>query len=187
VTRRADHWKGADLSKAPNRGIIGSEPSAIERMPVDIANRLLNDLNERRVAGGILMRISRSPVLAALGWVLLAGAAAAKPDHIAYNAVLYIERDVSSAPIARIPAGTLIDLVRRDKVWSMVSFDGKTGYLLSNLLVGGPDTHPGIPRGFYPSGGSTAAQRRVDPMPEGPYSYYFAGRYGYFGGLGALR
>jgi hypothetical protein len=124
------------------------------------------------------MRTSRSSLFAILGWVLLASAAAAKPDHLAYDAVLYAERDMSSAPIARIPAGTLIHLVRRDKVWSMVSFDGESGYLLSNLLVGGPDTHPGTPRGFYPSGGSSALLRGVDPMPAGPYSYYFTGRYG---------
>ena len=132
------------------------------------------------------MRISRSSLFAILGWTILASAAAAKPGHLAYNAVLYVDRDMSSAPIARIPAGTLIHLVRRDKVWSMVSFDGQTGYLLSNLLVGGPDTHPGAPRGFYPSGGDTAT-RGVAPMPAGPYSYYFTGRYGYWWGLGALR
>jgi hypothetical protein len=132
------------------------------------------------------MRISRNSLFAILGWVLLAGAAAAKPGHLAYNAVLYAERDMGSAPIARIPAGTLIHLVRRDKVWSMVSFDGETGYLLSNLLVGGSNTHPGIPRGFYPSGGDIAI-RRVDPMPAGPYSYYFTGRYGYWSEFGVLR
>jgi hypothetical protein len=132
------------------------------------------------------MRISRSFLFAILGWSLLANGAAARPDHLAYSAVLYAERDMSSAPIARIPAGAPIHLVRREKVWSMVSFDGETGYLLSNLLAGGPNTHPGIPRGFYPSGGDTAI-RRVDPMPAGPYSYYFTGRYGYWSELGLLR
>lgn len=127
------------------------------------------------------MRIAWNFLFAILAWVFLASAGAAKPAYLAYNAVLYGERDLSSAPITRIPAGTLIHLVRRDKVWSIVSFDGNTGYLLSNLVAGGRDTHPGIPPGLYPMGSSSAVLREVDPMPAGPYSYYLAGRYGYWG------
>jgi len=133
------------------------------------------------------MRIARNSFFAIMSWVLLAGGAAAGPAHLAYNAVLYGERDLGSARIARIPAGTPIHLVRRDKIWSMVSFDGETGYLLSNLVVGGHDTRPGIPPGLYPSGGPSTLPRRVDPMPAGPYSYYFTGRYGYWWGWRVFR
>jgi hypothetical protein len=133
------------------------------------------------------MWIARSTLFAVLGCVLLASAAAARPGYLAYNAVLHVEPDMSSPPIGTIPAGTLIHLVRRDKVWSIVSFDGETGYLLSNLLVGGRDTHPGIPRGLYPSGGPSTLLRLVDPMPAGPYSYYFTGRYGYWAGWRVVR
>jgi len=133
------------------------------------------------------MRIVRSSFFAILGWVLLATTAAARPSHLAYNAVLYVEPDMGSAPIGTIPAGTLIHLVRRDKVWSIVSYDGETGYLLSNLLIDSRNAHPGIPRGLYPSGGHSSLLRRVDPMPAGPYSYYFTGRYGYWGGWRVIR
>jgi len=129
------------------------------------------------------MRTVHISFFAAVGWVLLTNASDARPSKLAYTGVLYVSPDVSSPSIRALPAGTPVHLVRRDKVCSIVSYDGETGYLLSNLLINSPSKYPGIPPWFYPSGNAASLLRRVDPMPAGPYSYYFTGRFGYWGGL----
>lgn len=119
-------------------------------------------------------------------WSASSSVSWARPDHLAYDTALRVGPGLSYPPIGTISAGTLVHLVRRDPVWSIVSYDGETGYLLSNHLVGSPNVQPGLPPGLYSWGSGGTLVQTVDPIPAGPFSYYFAGRLGYYG-LGATR
>ena len=47
------------------------------------------------------------------------------------------ESDISSSVSERIPTDTIVDVKKRNKEWSCIQFNGKTGYIMNRFLVFG--------------------------------------------------
>jgi hypothetical protein len=77
------------------------------------------------------MRIVKTLAAAAL---LCSGAAQAKPGCVFQDAALRSGPGSSEYLIGVIPANSSIVLVRRGEKWSIVSYDGETGYLATRHL-----------------------------------------------------
>jgi len=48
--------------------------------------------------------------------------------------------DTESHVVERVPVGTYIEVVRRNKIWSNVRYNGKTGHIMNQFLVYGEKT-----------------------------------------------
>jgi hypothetical protein len=114
-------------------------------------------------------------LVAGLACAATASSALARPSRLVYDAALRVGPGLSYPAIGTIPAGTQINLVRQDKVWSIVSYDGETGYLLTNSVTGRLGFRPDPPFAGNP------LIRELDPNFAGPYAYYFGGRFGFLG------
>ena len=43
----------------------------------------------------------------------------------------------NSSIVERISVGTIVDIKKRNKVWSVVEYNGKSGYIMNQFLVFG--------------------------------------------------
>lgn len=103
-----------------------------------------------------------------LGVVVLAAASPspsrARPACVHRDARLYREASDHSSLIGTIPAPTPVVLVRAGDKWSMVSYDGETGYLLSAHLSPGAAIPADPPPSRQVLSSERALVREIDPL-----------------------
>ncbi|WP_036286790.1 hypothetical protein [Methylosinus sp. PW1] len=134
------------------------------------------------------MRSATRIFRAAAALLGLAGSAAAKPACVFQDAALRGDAGSAEHLIGVIPALSPIVLVRQGPKWSIVSFDGETGYVQTRHLTpfGGPADPPSWRQSPSPN---QTLRREIDPL-FGEASWRFGlaprstlGLYNYFSGF----
>ncbi|WP_400768279.1 hypothetical protein [Methylosinus sporium] len=134
------------------------------------------------------MRSATRMICAAAAALGLAGPTAARPACVFQDAALRSDAGSGEHLIGVIPALSSIVLVRQGPKWSIVSYDGETGYIQTRRLT--PFGGPGDPPSWRQSLSSDRTLlREIDPL-FGDASWRFGlaprstlGFYNYFSGF----
>lgn len=121
--------------------------------------------------------VAGAPMLA---FGLLASAALARPGCVFQDAFLFTDPTYNGYLIGTIPAPAPVELVRMGKNWSIISYDGETGYVATRHLVPNSGARADPPPGIWRQ--RLTLRREIDPLFYWPDGGRFGLRGRAFGG-----
>ncbi|WP_457796007.1 hypothetical protein [Methylocystis sp. S23] len=109
--------------------------------------------------------MSRRATLAscALGAALAASPALARPGCVHQDAFLFTDPTYTGNLIGTIPAPAPVEVVRTGPKWSIISYDGESGYVATRHLSPASGARSDPPPGRYYDASRTM-RREIDPL-----------------------
>lgn len=77
--------------------------------------------------------------------IIAVSCAQARPGCVYQDAFLFSDPTYLGSLIGTIPAPAPVEVVRKGKKWSIISYDGESGYVATSHLVPGSKTRPDPP------------------------------------------